>query len=162
MTTIPDDLEVHKTLRRVIDARAAMFANKDDAEVLTGRHRRKPRLRHRPQRRLSGAPLGSGFGRGTFSQRHAVWVDQKDEHKYIPLTNAPHGRFEARQPAVRIWRARLRIWLCDGRSEEPVLWEAQFGDFANGAQIMIDQFIAAGEAVLGCAPMARAAAAARL
>ena len=90
---------------------------------------------------------GQDSGRGTFSQRHAVWVDQESGEKFIPLTHVDGGRFEVRDsPAVRIRRARLRIWLFARRSATLVLWEAQFGDFANGAQTIIDQFIAAGEA----------------
>ena len=55
---------------------------------------------------------GQDSGRGTFSQRHAVWVDQKDGEKYIPLRTISGGRFEVRDsPLVRIRRARLRIWL---------------------------------------------------
>ncbi len=62
---------------------------------------------------------GQDSGRGTFSQRHAVWVDQTDEHKYVPLSTVPHGKFEVHDsPLERIWRARLRIWLCQRRSEE--------------------------------------------
>ena len=92
---------------------------------------------------------GQDSGRGTFSQRHAVWVDQQTGEKYIPLCHvARRGRFEVRDsPLSRIRRARLRIWLFARRpAARLVLWEAQFGDFANGAQTIIDQFIAAGEA----------------
>ncbi|MCU0729530.1 MAG: 2-oxoglutarate dehydrogenase E1 component, partial [Sphingopyxis sp.] len=91
LTTVPDDLTVHKTLQRVIDARAAMFAAKD-GEVFDWATSEAlafgTLLAEGYQVRLSG----QDSGRGTFSQRHAVWVDQTTERKYIPLSTVPHGR----------------------------------------------------------------------
>ena len=147
MTTIPGDLEVHKTLRRVIDARAAMFADKSDDEVFDWATAESlafgTLLSEGYQVRLSG----QDSGRGTFSQRHAVWVDQTDEHKYIPLTTVPHGRFEVLDsPLSEYGVLGFEYGYAMADPKSLVLWEAQFGDFANGAQIMIDQFIAAGEA----------------
>jgi 2-oxoglutarate dehydrogenase E1 component len=147
LTTIPDDLEVHKTLRRVIDARAAMFADKSDSEVFDWATAEQlafgTLLSEGYQVRLSG----QDSGRGTFSQRHAVWVDQKDEHKYVPLTTVPHGRFEVLDsPLSEYGVLGFEYGYAMADPKSLVLWEAQFGDFANGAQIMIDQFIAAGEA----------------
>ena len=99
-----------------------------------------------------GAPVyqvrlsGQDSGRGTFSQRHAVWVDQKDEHKYIPLTTLPHGKFEVYDsPLSEYGVLGFEYGFAMADPKSLVMWEAQFGDFANGAQIMIDQFIAAGE-----------------
>jgi len=146
MTTIPDTLQVHKTLRRVIDARAAMFAARDvdvfdwaTAESLAF----GTLLSEGYQVRLSG----QDSGRGTFSQRHAVWVDQRTEEKYIPLTTVPHGRFEVLDsPLSEYGVLGFEYGYAMADPKALVLWEAQFGDFANGAQIVIDQFIAAGEA----------------
>ena len=146
LTTIPEGLEVHKTLRRVIDARAAMFAAKDGdvfdwatAESLAF----GTLLSEGYQVRLSG----QDSGRGTFSQRHAVWVDQDTEEKYIPLTTVPHGRFEVLDsPLSEYGVLGFEYGYAMADPKALVLWEAQFGDFANGAQVMIDQFIAAGEA----------------
>ena len=90
---------------------------------------------------------GQDSGRGTFSQRHAVWVDQKTARKYIPLTKVGPARFEVRDSPLSefgVLGFEYGYSLADPRTL--VLWEAQFGDFANGAQVMIDQFIAAGEA----------------
>ncbi|MEQ1725487.1 MAG: 2-oxoglutarate dehydrogenase E1 component [Sphingopyxis sp.] len=145
ITTVPPDVEVHKTLRRVIDARAAMFAGKGEifdwatAEALAF----GTLLSEGYQVRLSG----QDSGRGTFSQRHAVWCDQNTEAKYIPLSTVPHGRFEVLDsPLSEYGVLGFEYGYAMADPKALVLWEAQFGDFANGAQIMIDQFIAAGEA----------------
>ena len=90
---------------------------------------------------------GQDSGRGTFSQRHAVWVDQQTGDKYIPLTTVPGGRFEVRDSPLSefgVLGFEYGYSLADPKTL--VLWEAQFGDFANGAQPIIDQFVAAGEA----------------
>ncbi|WP_168453653.1 2-oxoglutarate dehydrogenase E1 component [Sphingopyxis microcysteis] len=147
LTTIPADVEVHKTLRRVIDARGAMFADKSDGEVFDWATAESlafgTLLSEGYQVRLSG----QDSGRGTFSQRHAVWVDQKTEAKYVPLTTVPHGRFEVLDsPLSEYGVLGFEYGYAMADPKSLVLWEAQFGDFANGAQIMIDQFIASGEA----------------
>ena len=147
LTTIPEGLEVHKTLKRVIDGRAAMFADKGDNEVFDWATSEAlafgTLLSEGYQVRLSG----QDSGRGTFSQRHSVWIDQKTEDKYIPLTTVPHGRFEVLDsPLSEYGVLGFEYGYAMADPKALVLWEAQFGDFANGAQIMIDQFIAAGEA----------------
>jgi 2-oxoglutarate dehydrogenase E1 component len=89
---------------------------------------------------------GQDCGRGTFSQRHAVWVDQNDEHKYVPLTTLPHGRFEVLDsPLSEYGVLGFEYGYASADPKTLVLWEAQFGDFANGAQIVIDQYIASSE-----------------
>ncbi len=145
-TTIPDDFEAHKTLRRVIDARAAMFADKGDNEVFDWATAESAAfgtlLSEGYQVRLSGQDVG----RGTFSQRHAVWIDQKTEERLVPLKNVPHGRFEILDsPLSEYGVLGFEYGYAMADPKSLVLWEAQFGDFANGAQIMIDQFIASGE-----------------
>lgn len=144
LTTVPEGLTPHKTLTRVLDAKAAMFKSGENFDWATG------------EALAFGALLSEGYGvrlsgqdsgRGTFSQRHAVWVDQTDEHKYVPLNEIPHGRFEVLDSPLSEYGVlgfEYGYALADPKSL--VLWEAQFGDFVNGAQIMIDQFIAAGEA----------------
>lgn len=91
---------------------------------------------------------GQDSGRGTFSQRHAVLRDQETEEKYIPLnhlsaTQAPFEVWDSPLAEASVLGFELGYSLAEPRAL--VMWEAQFGDFANGAQVMIDQFISAGE-----------------
>ncbi|MBB5710287.1 2-oxoglutarate dehydrogenase E1 component [Sphingomonas xinjiangensis] len=143
LTTVPEGHEIHKTLGRVIEAKREMFRSGANFDWATG------------EALAFGSLLSEGFGvrlsgqdsgRGTFSQRHAVWVDQKTEAKYVPLTTIPHGSFEVLDSPLSEYGVlgfEYGYALADPKAL--VLWEAQFGDFVNGAQIMIDQFIASGE-----------------
>lgn len=100
---------------------------------------------------LEGNPIrltGQDSQRGTFNQRHSVLIDTETEEEYLPLAHlAPN------QPYCEIYNSSLSEAGCLGFEygysrdypEALVLWEAQFGDFANGAQVIIDQFISAGE-----------------
>jgi 2-oxoglutarate dehydrogenase E1 component len=144
LTTIPADVTIHKTLSRVIDARCQMFATGEGFDWATAEALAFGSLVTEGYGvRLSG----QDSGRGTFSQRHAVWVDQNTERKYIPLTTLPHGKFEVYDsPLSEYGVLGFEYGFAMADPKTLVLWEAQFGDFANGAQIMIDQFIAAGEA----------------
>ncbi|KQS04109.1 2-oxoglutarate dehydrogenase subunit E1 [Sphingomonas sp. Leaf357] len=144
LTTVPEGLTVHKTLNRVLDAKREMFKSGANFDWATG------------EALAFGSLLSEGYGvrlsgqdsgRGTFSQRHAVWVDQTDEHKYVPLWTVEHGSFEVLDSPLSEYGVlgfEYGYALADPKTL--VLWEAQFGDFMNGAQIMIDQFIASGEA----------------
>ncbi|MDZ4137519.1 MAG: 2-oxoglutarate dehydrogenase E1 component [Erythrobacter sp.] len=143
LTEVPDDLGIHKTLERVIAAKREMFANGDGFDWATAEALAFGSLVMEGYGvRLSG----QDSGRGTFSQRHAVWVDQKTERKYVPLNTLPHGKFEVHDSTLSEYGVlgfEYGFALADPKTL--VLWEGQFGDFANGAQIMIDQFIASGE-----------------
>ena len=98
-----------------------------------------------------GTPVrlsGQDTARGTFSQRHDVLVDQENEQKYIPLANIKPGQATFEVIDSPLAEASVLGFEYGYSLAEPhclVLWEAQFGDFANGAQVIIDQFIAAGE-----------------
>jgi len=143
LTTVPEGLTIHKTLGRVLDAKRDMFASGEGFDWATG------------EALAFGALLSEGYavrlsgqdsGRGTFSQRHAVWVDQTDEHKYVPLGTLPHGRFEVHDsPLSEYGVLGFEYGYAGADPRTLVLWEAQFGDFANGAQIMIDQYVASSE-----------------
>ena len=92
---------------------------------------------------------GQDSGRGTFSQRHAVLVDQETEERYVPLNHvragqAPFEVIDSPLSEAAVLGFEYGYTLADPHTL--VLWEAQFGDFANGAQVIIDQFIASGEA----------------
>ena len=144
LTTVPDDHTVHKTLTRVLAAKSKMFETGDGFDWATGEALAFGSLISEGYNvRLSG----QDSGRGTFSQRHAVWVDQKDEGKYIPLTTVPHGHFEVYDSTLSEYGVLgFEYGYAMADPKTLVLWEAQFGDFANGAQIVIDQYIASGEA----------------
>ena len=144
LTTVPADLQVHKTLGRVIDAKRQMFEAGDGFDWATGEALAFGSLVSEGYNvRLSG----QDSGRGTFSQRHAVWVDQADEHKYIPLQTVPHGDFRVYDsPLSEYGVLGFEYGFASADPKTLVLWEAQFGDFANGAQIIIDQYVAASEA----------------
>jgi len=143
LTEVPADLEVHKTLDRVLAAKREMFATGEGFDWATAEALAFGSLVMEGYGvRLSG----QDSGRGTFSQRHAVWVDQKSERKYVPLSTLPHGKFEVHDSTLSEYGVlgfEYGFAMADPKSL--VLWEGQFGDFANGAQIMIDQFVASGE-----------------
>ncbi|HZV57001.1 MAG TPA: 2-oxoglutarate dehydrogenase E1 component [Sphingobium sp.] len=143
LTTVPEGLNVHKTLRRILDAKAEMFRTGENFDWATG------------EALAFGSLLSEGYGvrlsgqdsgRGTFSQRHAVWIDQTSEEKYVPLNTVPHGHFEVYDsPLSEYGVLGFEYGYAMADPKSLVLWEAQFGDFANGAQIVIDQYIASSE-----------------
>jgi 2-oxoglutarate dehydrogenase E1 component len=145
LTTVPEGLDVHKTLQRILDAKKAMFETGEGFDWATAEALAYGSLVAEGHGvRLSG----QDSGRGTFSQRHAVWVDQRTGDKYIPLTKVEGGgRFEVRDsPLSEFGVLGFEYGYSLADPQCLVLWEAQFGDFANGAQVIIDQFISAGEA----------------
>ena len=143
LTSVPAGLTIHKTLGRILEAKAEMFASGEGFDWATGEALAFGSLVSEGYAvRLSG----QDSGRGTFSQRHSVWVDQTDEHKYVPLSTLPHGRFEVHDSPLSEYGVLGFEWgYASADPKTLVLWEAQFGDFANGAQIVIDQYIASSE-----------------
>ena len=148
LTTVPAELTIHKTLGRILDAKKKALESGEGIDWATGEALAFGSLvKDGHSVRLSG----QDSGRGTFSQRHAVWVDQKGGEKYIPLRQINDGqiapRFEVRDsPLSEFGVLGFEYGYSISDPKTLVLWEAQFGDFANGAHTIIDQFIAAGEA----------------
>jgi 2-oxoglutarate dehydrogenase E1 component len=151
---VPEGFTMHRTLERVVKAREAAIEAGEGIDWATAESLAFASL-------VSETPDGYGVrlsgqdsGRGTFSQRHAVWVDQQTGAKYAPLKAiAPQGPagqgayFEVYDsPLSEFGVLGFEYGFAMADPKTLVMWEAQFGDFANGAQVMIDQFIAAGEA----------------
>ncbi len=145
LSHIPEDFNINKKLRRVIEARGTMMETGKDFDWAMGESLAYGTLlKEGFAVRLSGQDVG----RGTFSHRHAIWYDQENENKYIPLQNiAPdQPKFEAHDSPLSemaVLGFEYGYSLADPKTL--TIWEAQFGDFVNGAQVMIDQFISSGE-----------------
>lgn len=147
MSRIPEGFTIHRKLEKLIEDRLAMVRQEDPQPLDWGMAENLAYgslLWTQYSVRLSG----QDSGRGTFSHRHAIWMDQKEERAYIPLQHLKpdQGRCEIvnsflSEYAVLGFEYGYSLTLNKGI----VLWEAQFGDFANGAQIMIDQFISTAE-----------------
>ena len=145
LTRVPADFNLHKTLRRILDnKRKAIEAGAGidwaTAEALAF----GTLLTEGTMVRLSGQDCG----RGTFSQRHAVLTDQETEAKYVPLAHVRDGQamFEViDSPLSEFGVLGFDYGFSLADPKTLALWEAQFGDFVNGAQTIIDQFISSGE-----------------
>ena len=145
LTHVPDGFNINKKLQRVVDAKAKMFASGEGFDWATAEAMAFGTLLDDGYAvRLSGQDVG----RGTFSQRHAIWYDQETEKKCVPLQHVKENqpRFEVHDSPLSemaVLGFEYGYSLADPKTL--TLWEAQFGDFANGAQVMIDQFISSGE-----------------
>ena len=141
----PEELNLHKTIVKILNNRKVSVKNGFNIDWSTAEALAFGSLLE------EGYPVrlvGQDSGRGTFSQRHSVLRNQKDNSRYVPLNNISDNQkqFEV----VDSFLSELAVLGFEyGYSlVEPntlTLWEAQFGDFANGAQVVIDQFIASGE-----------------
>ncbi len=145
ITAIPQDLRAHKTIVKLLERRRAMIETGVGIDWAMAEHLAFGTLvREGFPVRLSG----QDSERGTFSQRHAVIIDQETERRYTPLKHvAPdQARFEVINSMLS--EAAVLGFEYGYSLAEPnalVLWEAQFGDFANGAQVVFDQFLSCGE-----------------
>ena len=145
LTRAPDGFPTHKTVDRLMDAKKKMFESGTGFDWATGEALAFGSLL------TEGYPVrlsGQDSTRGTFSQRHSGIVNQDTEERYYPLNNIREG--QARYEVIDSMLSEYAVLGFEyGYSlAEPnalTLWEAQFGDFANGAQIMFDQFVSSGE-----------------
>ena len=149
ITNVPKNFKIHKTLKKIFDTRAQAIKEGKAIDWSTA------------ESLAFGSLLTEGFsvrlsgqdsGRGTFSQRHAVLRNQENHERYIPLNNISKGQknFEIIDSLLsELAVLGFEFGYSLSEPETLVLWEAQFGDFANGAQIIIDQFISSGESKWG-------------
>ena len=145
INVIPSEINPHKTVAKVFDLRKKSIDTEKNIDWATAESLAFATLLK------EGYPVrlvGQDSGRGTFSQRHSVLRNQSDNSRYIPLNHISEG--QKKYEIVDSFLSELAVLGFEyGYSlVEPntlTLWEAQFGDFANGAQIIIDQFISSGE-----------------
>ena len=142
---LPANLNSHSTIKRLFEAKKKMFETGKGFDWATAESLAFGTLL------LEGYPVrfvGQDSSRGTFSQRHASVLDQDTGEKYYPLKNlsSNQGQFEIIDSFLSEFGVLgFEYGYSISSPETLVLWEAQFGDFANGAQIIIDQFITSGE-----------------
>ena len=145
INTIPKEINIHKTIAKVLENRKLRVNNEEKIDWSTAEALAFGSLLE------EGYPVrlvGQDSGRGTFSQRHSVLRNQIDNSRYVPL-----NKISTKQKNFEIVDSFLSELAVLGFEYgyslvEPntlTIWEAQFGDFANGAQVVIDQFIASGE-----------------
>ncbi len=145
LTTLPDGFNVHRTISRILEARRKMVETGEGIDWAIAESLAFATLLE------DGNPVrlsGQDSERGTFSHRHSVLIDQETEARYIPLNNVSDT--QARYEVINSMLSEEAVLGFEyGYSlSEPnalTLWEAQFGDFANGAQVVFDQFISSGE-----------------
>jgi len=145
ITDLPKGFNIHKTLIKIFENKRKMFAEGQPIDWATA------------ESLAFGTLLNDGFsvrlsgqdsGRGTFSQRHAVLRNQDSHERYIPLHHISKNqkKFEVIDSLLsELGVLGFEFGYSLSEPETLVLWEAQFGDFANGAQVVIDQFVASGE-----------------
>ena len=146
ITTVPEDFTLHKKLVKQMETKKKMFAKEQPFDWATAEALAFGSLA------LDGYSVrlsGQDSGRGTFSQRHAILYDQENGKTFIPLKNIDknQARFEVHDSPLS--EAAVLGFEYGYSSADPmtlVLWEAQFGDFVNGGQVLIDQFISSAEA----------------
>ncbi|MEZ5851199.1 MAG: 2-oxoglutarate dehydrogenase E1 component [Hyphomicrobiaceae bacterium] len=145
LTTVPQDFNPHRTITRLLERRREMIESGEGIDWAMAEHLAFGTLLKEGFRvRLSGQDCE----RGTFSQRHSVLIDQESERRYTPLkyVSADQAAFEVINSMLSE-EAVLGFEYGYSLAEPNTLtmWEAQFGDFANGAQVVFDQFLSSGE-----------------
>lgn len=153
ITTVPEGFQPHPIVQKVLADRASMGRGEINLDWGMGEHLAFASLV------ASGYPVritGQDSGRGTFTHRHSVLHDQKrerwDDGTYIPLQNVSEGQAPFTVIDSVLSEEAVLGFEYGFSTAEPntlVIWEAQFGDFVNGAQVVIDQFISSGEVKWG-------------
>ncbi len=145
LSTVPAGVPIHKTVSRLLETKAKMFESGEGIDWATGEALAFGSLL------TEGYPVrlsGQDATRGTFSQRHSGIINQDTEERYYPLNNIRAGQSQYEVIDSMLSEYAVLGFEYGFSLAEPnalTLWEAQFGDFANGAQIMFDQFISSGE-----------------
>lgn len=145
LTSLPEDFTPHSKIVRLTKAKREMFESGEGFDWATAEALAFGTLL------VEGAPVrlsGQDSNRGTFSQRHARLIDQKTEAGYTPLNHIAEGQAQIEivdSPLSELAVLGFEYGYSLAEPRALTLWEAQFGDFSNGAQIIIDQFIASGE-----------------
>ncbi|MCP4818734.1 MAG: 2-oxoglutarate dehydrogenase E1 component, partial [Shimia sp.] len=145
LSTVPEGFPLHKTVGRLLDTRGKMFETGKGFDWATAEAMAFGSLM------TEGYPVrlsGQDATRGTFSQRHSGIINQDTEERYYPLNNirAGQSQYEVIDSALSEYAVLgFEYGFSLAEPNALTLWEAQFGDFANGAQIMFDQFISSGE-----------------
>ncbi len=145
ITTIPKEFNTHPTIKKIFENKKKMFLTGKGFDWATAEQLAFATLLD------EGYPVrlsGQDSGRGTFSQRHSVLRDQRDSTYYTPLNNI--SKNQKRYEVIDSLLSEMAVvgFEYGYALSEPttlVVWEAQFGDFANGAQVIIDQFITSAE-----------------
>jgi 2-oxoglutarate dehydrogenase E1 component len=146
LVTVPDGFNLNRKIARQLEAKKKAFDSGEGIDWATAEALAFATLC------AEGTPVrfsGQDSGRGTFSQRHAVLVDQQTEERYVPINHVRDGQAQFEIIDSPLSEAAVLGFEYGYSLADPhalVLWEAQFGDFANGAQVIIDQFISSGEA----------------
>ena len=145
LTAKPEGANFNRKVDRLLDTRRAMVESGEGFDWSTAEALAFGTL----MTEGNGVRLvGQDSGRGTFSQRHSVLVDQSNEERYEPLNNIRDGQAGYEVVDSMLSEAAVLGYEYGYALADPsklVLWEAQFGDFANGAQVIIDQFVSSGE-----------------
>jgi 2-oxoglutarate dehydrogenase E1 component len=145
LTEVPQDFEVHKTIGRFLETRRKMIDSGEGIDWSTAEALSFGSIL------MEGNPIrlsGQDSERGTFSQRHSVLYDQKDEARYIPLNNLSPAQANYEVVNSMLSEEAVLGFEYGFSLAEPralTRWEAQFGDIAYGAQVLFDQFISSGE-----------------
>ncbi len=149
ITSFPENFHLHPKLRGFIERRREALSGEGSIDWAFGEALAFGTLA------LEGTPVrlsGQDSGRGTFSQRHLAFYDSEDGHRYIPMQHISpdQARFDVYDSSLSEFAVLgFEFGYSVADPLTLVIWEAQFGDFANGAQIMIDQFIVSAESKWG-------------